>query len=100
MEWFFNGLGSQIVTIIITMLISGSIGGMIGYKIGIKKSIRQYQKAGDNSKQEQLFDSIDRIDNHVKESTNHKKHAKLSQIQKAGNDSTQSQIGEINDVWK
>ena len=48
MEWFFDGLGTEIVS----LLIGGIFGGLIGYKIGIS------QKAGNNSKQVQAKNSI------------------------------------------
>lgn len=48
MEWFFDGIGTQIVS----LLISGIVGGLIGYKIGIS------QHAGNNSKQTQAKNSI------------------------------------------
>lgn len=49
MEWFFDGLGTEIIS----LLIGGLIGGVTGYKIGISK-----QKAGKNSKQVQANKSI------------------------------------------
>ena len=48
MEWFFDGLGTEIVS----LLIGGILGGVIGYKIGIS------QKAGKNSRQVQAKNSI------------------------------------------
>lgn len=51
MDWFFSGLGTAIVTFFLGSL----IGGATGYKIAIKKkSIRQNQRAGDNSSQIQV----------------------------------------------
>ncbi|WP_164723265.1 hypothetical protein [Chryseobacterium aureum] len=50
MEWFFDGLGTSLITLIIGLL----GGSAIGYKIGIKKSIKQIQKAGNNSSQMQV----------------------------------------------
>ncbi len=49
-EWFFDGIGSQIIGIIIGLLIGGGIGGTVGYKIGAK----QKQKARDNATQMQI----------------------------------------------
>lgn len=49
-EWFFDGVGSQIIGIIIGLLIGGGIGGTVGYKIGVK----QKQKARDNATQTQI----------------------------------------------
>ncbi|MCT3719886.1 hypothetical protein [Elizabethkingia anophelis] len=50
MEWFFDGLGTSLITLIIGLL----GGGVTGYKIGIKKNIKQSQKAGNNSSQIQV----------------------------------------------
>lgn len=45
MDWLFDGLG--------TMLLGLAIGGSGGYYVG-RRSIRQTQKAGDNSTQTQV----------------------------------------------
>lgn len=52
MEWFFNGLGTAIITLIVGFL----SGGVVGYKIGINKKTKtkQIQKAGDNAAQVQI----------------------------------------------
>lgn len=52
MEWFFDGLGTTIISLIIGLL----TGGSIGYRKGIKKSnkVNQKQKAGDNASQIQI----------------------------------------------
>jgi hypothetical protein len=51
MEWIFDGIGTAIVTFILGLL----VGGSTGYKIAInKKSIKQKQKAGNNSRQIQI----------------------------------------------
>lgn len=52
MEWFFEGLGTALITLILGLL----TGGTIGYRIGIKKTIKinQKQKAGDNASQIQV----------------------------------------------
>lgn len=52
MEWFFDGLGTAIITLIIGLI----TGGTVGYRIGIKKSykVNQKQKAGNNSSQIQV----------------------------------------------
>ncbi|MFK8283085.1 hypothetical protein [Capnocytophaga cynodegmi] len=51
MEWIFEGIGTEIVTLIIGFL----TGGTVGYKIGINKNIiKQKQKAGNNSSQIQI----------------------------------------------
>lgn len=40
MEWVFDGIGTELVS----LLIGGILGGTIGYKIGIKNKISQCQK--------------------------------------------------------
>lgn len=50
LEWFFDGLGTEIISIIIGFV----IGGFSGYNIGIKKNITQHQKAKDNANQVQI----------------------------------------------
>ncbi|MDR0397867.1 MAG: hypothetical protein LBH36_01630 [Candidatus Nomurabacteria bacterium] len=51
MEWIFDGIGTAIITFLLGLL----VGGGAGYKIAINKnSIKQRQKAGDNSSQTQI----------------------------------------------
>lgn len=50
LKWIFDGIGTAVVVFILGLL----LGGTAGYKIAIKESIRQKQKAGDNSKQIQI----------------------------------------------
>ena len=50
MEWFFDGLGTSLITLVIGLV----TGGAVGYKIGIKNTINQKQSAGDNSNQTQV----------------------------------------------
>ncbi len=45
MEWFFSGIGTEIISALIGLL----IGGIGGYKIGVRNKIKQVQMAGDNS---------------------------------------------------
>ena len=45
MEWFFSGIGTEIISALIGLV----IGGVGGYKIGVRNKIKQVQKAGDNS---------------------------------------------------
>ena len=49
MEWFFDGIGTEIISIIISFL----VGGTVGYSIGINKN-NQKQKARDNANQIQI----------------------------------------------
>lgn len=52
MEWIFDGIG----TAIISGIVGAIVGGTAGYRIGIHKniSVKQNQKAGDNSNQIQI----------------------------------------------
>ena len=51
MEWIFDGIGTAIITLIVGLL----TGGAVGYKIGINtNTVKQKQKAGDNSSQIQI----------------------------------------------
>lgn len=93
MEWFFDGIGTEIVGIVISLIISAIGGGAVGYKIGIKRTLSQEQSAGEDSEQRQEL-QIGKNDvgtNSSKSKTN------LKQSQKAGNGSVQTQIGGIND---
>lgn len=58
MEWFFDGLGTELISIIIGVILGAVTGGTIGYKIGVnKQSMKQKQKAGTASKQKQIGES-------------------------------------------
>lgn len=50
MEWFFDGIGTAIVSAIFGII----IGGIGGYSIGIRKTNKMEQKAGDNANQTQI----------------------------------------------
>lgn len=54
MEWFFDGIGTEIISAIIGLIVGGIGGGFIGYRIAIKNKAKQKQKAGDNSTQIQI----------------------------------------------
>jgi len=49
-KWIFDGIGTAVITFILGLL----VGGSAGYKIAIKKTIKQTQKASDNSNQTQI----------------------------------------------
>lgn len=80
-EWFFEGIGTEIIILIIGLV----IGNISGYKIA-KLKYKQAQTAGDWSNQKQSI----RITDNSNASTNN-----ISQSQKAGNNSTQVQVGDI-----
>lgn len=50
MEWFFSGIGTEIISAVIGII----IGGIGGYKIGVRNKIRQKQKAGNYSNLSQI----------------------------------------------
>lgn len=50
MEWMFDGIGTELISLFVGCL----TGGVIGYKIGIKNKISQYQKGRDNANQVQI----------------------------------------------
>lgn len=50
MQWVFDGIGTELISLVIGTL----GGGAIGYRIGKKNKVKQKQKAGDNSKQIQI----------------------------------------------
>ena len=91
MEWFFDGLGTELVSLLLGLFLGGGMGGIAGYKIGINKSVlKQNQKAGTDSKQKQIGKSVVGTSEDV-ESSN----SKIRQNQKAGNEAVQTQIGGI-----
>ncbi|MFZ2559992.1 MAG: hypothetical protein WAW95_09255 [Lactococcus raffinolactis] len=50
MEWIFSGIGTTIISLIVGL----AVGGGVGYKIGISKKLKQVQKAGNRSEQQQI----------------------------------------------
>lgn len=54
MEWFFDGIGTAIITGIVGLF----VGGCTGYKIGVQTTIRQKQKGRSNSVQIQTGQNI------------------------------------------
>ena len=50
LEWIFDGIGTELISLIIGAV----LGGTAGYKIGSKNKIKQKQNARDNSKQIQI----------------------------------------------
>lgn len=93
MEWFFDGIGTEIVGIVISLVIGAIGGGTLGYKIGVKSTANQKQSAGNNSKQRQELQigKSDVSEHSTKSKTN------LKQTQKAGGNAVQTQIGGISD---
>ncbi len=54
MEWFFDGIGSQIIGIILSFIIGGGVGTAVGYKMGSNNRIKQKQNARDDARQSQI----------------------------------------------
>lgn len=50
LAWIFDGIGTELIS----LLVGAILGGAAGYKIGSKNKIKQKQKAGDDSKQIQI----------------------------------------------
>jgi len=48
-QWFFNGLGTEVVSLIVGVI----GGGLAGYHIGKRSKLTQTQKAGSGAKQRQ-----------------------------------------------
>lgn len=93
MEWLFDGIGTEIVSIVVSLIIGALGGGAVGYKIGIKRTATQKQRAGDDSEQKQELHIGENagVTNVSKNKTN------IKQYQKAGDGSVQTQIGGIRD---
>ena len=62
LEWIFDGIGTELISLIIGAI----FGGAAGYKIGSKNKIKQKQNAGDNSKQIQIGSVINNGDQQTK----------------------------------
>lgn len=89
LEWFFDGIGTELVILII-----GAIGGgTIGYKVGIKRTAAQKQVAGDDSEQAQ---EIKMGKNDVRNNPSKSK-TSIKQSQQAGNNAVQTQVGYTGD---
>ena len=93
MEWFFDGLGTEIISVVLSLI----IGGLVGYKIGVKRATKQKQLAGNSANQKQQIE-VDAAD--IKNAKKCQSKTTINQIQKAGENSTQTQIGEIHNVRK
>lgn len=95
MEWFFDGIGTEIIGIIVSLLVGAIGGGAVGYRIAIKRTTNQRQCAGNDSEQRQEL-QITKKENDVHLSKNK---TSIKQIQKAGDNAVQVQIGGVNDNW-
>lgn len=87
-KWFFDGLGTEIISVIIGVI----GGGLVGYRIGKRKSkFIQTQEAGSGSEQHQEGKLVSKSNNGGKKSQDSK--SSFRQTQKAGDNSKQIQIG-------
>ena len=85
LQWIFDGIGTEILSLII-----GAIaGGLAGYKIGVNRSGKQKQTAKRGAKQRQEMIIDDKIHDESKKPVNNN----MTQNQKAGKNSEQVQIG-------
>ena len=50
LNWIFEGIGTELLSLVVGLF----FGGVIGYKIGIHNKVKQTQKAGNNSNQTQI----------------------------------------------
>ena len=88
-QWIFDGIGTEILSLVI-----GAIGGGVaGFKIGLKSCGKQKQtaKSGARQRQEMVVDC--ELPNGDRNSIMNN----ISQTQKAGENSEQVQIGRIDD---
>lgn len=80
MEWFLDGIGTEILSIIISLIIGAIGGGTVGYKVGVKRTSSQKQCAGNDSTQRQEL----RIEAKEISTSSSKIKTSLKQAQKAG----------------
>ena len=87
----FDGIGTEIISIIINLVIGAIGGGAVGYRIGVKRAFKQKQIVGDDSKQRQEL----RVENMDDLSGSTRKNEKTNQYQRAGKKSEQVQIAGV-----
>lgn len=86
-KWIFDGVGTELISLVVGII----TGGFTGYKIGIKKSGKQTQiaKSGSKQRQEMIADNNATIEGKSKVQNS------IIQTQKAGRNSEQVQIGGV-----
>jgi len=89
LQWIFDGIGTEILSLAVGAIASG----LAGYKAGIKKSGKQIQKAKSDAKQKQEL----RVDTDASAGGKTNVQSSIKQVQRAGKNSEQVQIGRIND---
>lgn len=85
-EWFFDGIGSTIVSLVLGAI----IGGFTGYKVGIHHTVKLNQKAENSAEQKQIIKMAETFD-----STESNHNTNVIMKQKAKNNAKQTQIGGI-----
>ncbi len=92
-QWFFDGLGTELIS-----LVGGAIiGGIIGYRVGKRTTkFTQAQEAGAESEQYQKGKSVQKSNRHKAKDQDIVEI--FTQRQKAGDHSKQTQIGGQEDV--
>lgn len=88
MKWIFDGIGTEIVSLIIGIF----SGGLVGYRMGVSSKGKQKQKAKSYARQKQNMN----IKGSMENNGNNGIKSNYKQIQKAGDGAFQSQIGRIN----
>jgi hypothetical protein len=97
MDWFFDGIGTELIGILVGLVIGAGTGGAIGYRIGVRKNaLTQKQKAGNNSRQKQIGKILEGVDRDSTQNITKVSCSRVNQKQNGGEDSIQSQLGGIN----
>jgi hypothetical protein len=86
-NWFFDGIGTEIISILVSLV----VGGAVGYTVGVKRTVKQMQTAGENARQRQET----RLGEENVGAAPSKRKAHIRQSQKAGDGAVQTQIGGI-----
>ena len=89
LQWIFDGIGTELLS----LAIGAIAGGFAGYKIGVKKNGKQVQKAKSGAKQRQELI----VDGDATVGGKSNVQNSIRQTQKAGKNSEQIQIGRISD---
>ena len=88
-SWFFDGLGTEIISLII-----GAItGGLIGFAAGRKSHMSQKQNAGNGAEQTQKGTANNAERANANGENRQNSVATVHQTQKAGDNSKQTQVG-------
>lgn len=86
-QWIFDGIGTEILSLIT----GGIIGGLTGYKLGVNNKGKQTQNAGSEARQRQEMTIEDSFSTEESQTVQNQ----IKQTQTAGQNSEQVQIGRI-----